>query len=194
MEQKCLRCGHSWKTRKEEKPKTCPKCKSPYWSTPSKITTKEFVEGFNDKIINLHEHIIGRSGGEKGIRDEGGIYNSSFKILKFVNKKYDKPSHIGAYVLQDLATRHYFVDGNKRTAYCLAKIMLILHGLHLKVNYEGSVEFIMEIARYENPKTFKEIDEWIKKNIVSIEEKKLDKYLKELYYDITYKKRRGSND
>jgi len=28
---KCKRCGHKWAQRKLEKPRICPKCKSPYW-------------------------------------------------------------------------------------------------------------------------------------------------------------------
>lgn len=31
---KCKRCGHSWHPRKPQKPRVCPKCKSPYWDTP----------------------------------------------------------------------------------------------------------------------------------------------------------------
>ncbi len=31
---RCERCSHEWAPRnKEEKPKVCPKCKSPYWET-----------------------------------------------------------------------------------------------------------------------------------------------------------------
>jgi len=31
----CLRCGHTWIARKEEKDiKICPKCKSPYFNIP----------------------------------------------------------------------------------------------------------------------------------------------------------------
>ncbi len=29
----CLRCRWSWPT-KQDHPKVCPKCKSPYWNTP----------------------------------------------------------------------------------------------------------------------------------------------------------------
>ncbi|MBS3066088.1 hypothetical protein J4229_03530 [Candidatus Pacearchaeota archaeon] len=34
----CERCKHKWVSRKaiSEKPKVCPKCKSPYWNTPRK--------------------------------------------------------------------------------------------------------------------------------------------------------------
>ena len=28
---KCERCGHKWIPREKEKPRVCPKCKSPYW-------------------------------------------------------------------------------------------------------------------------------------------------------------------
>ena len=33
---KCERCGHIWAPRveREEKPRVCPKCKSPYWDIP----------------------------------------------------------------------------------------------------------------------------------------------------------------
>lgn len=32
----CYRCNHKWIPRDNEKPKVCPKCKSPYWDTPRK--------------------------------------------------------------------------------------------------------------------------------------------------------------
>lgn len=34
----CERCGHEWITRSNEKPRVCPKCKSPYWDKPKKKT------------------------------------------------------------------------------------------------------------------------------------------------------------
>lgn len=33
---KCERCGHEWVKRREDLPKVCPKCKSPYWNIPRK--------------------------------------------------------------------------------------------------------------------------------------------------------------
>ncbi|MCK5260548.1 MAG: hypothetical protein KAJ44_00030 [Thermoplasmatales archaeon] len=34
---KCERCEHEWIPRNwEEKPRVCPKCKSPYWDKPRK--------------------------------------------------------------------------------------------------------------------------------------------------------------
>lgn len=33
---KCLRCGKVWVPRKVERPRQCPKCKSPYWDRERK--------------------------------------------------------------------------------------------------------------------------------------------------------------
>ena len=39
---RCFRCGHKWVQREKEKPRICPKCKSPYWDKPkTKFTKKE---------------------------------------------------------------------------------------------------------------------------------------------------------
>lgn len=41
----CERCGHEWVPRnKDEEPRVCPKCKSPYWDRPRKDTGKESEE------------------------------------------------------------------------------------------------------------------------------------------------------
>ncbi len=36
----CKRCSHVWYPRLEEIPKTCPKCKSPYWDSERRTTYK----------------------------------------------------------------------------------------------------------------------------------------------------------
>jgi predicted Zn-ribbon and HTH transcriptional regulator len=34
------RCGHEWFPREPEKPRVCPKCKSPNWDRPKKFVRK----------------------------------------------------------------------------------------------------------------------------------------------------------
>ncbi len=37
---RCERCGHEWLPReKDQEPRVCPKCKSPYWNSPRKTDT-----------------------------------------------------------------------------------------------------------------------------------------------------------
>lgn len=47
----CERCEHTWVPAGEEKPRVCPKCKSPYWDRPrradravEKRAKKEFAK------------------------------------------------------------------------------------------------------------------------------------------------------
>lgn len=186
MEYRCRRCNHIWVARKEQKPIICPKCKSPYWNQPSTRISKEFVEQYKNQIIKLHDFIINSSGGEKGIRDDGGLYNAACKILNYYLKHYNSKTKVGAFIFEDLAKRHYFMDGNKRTAYGIVKVYLITEGYHLKVDYAEAVSFIIQIARHENPKTFDEIAQWLKQNIKKIPSIDIEIYLKELLYDIIF--------
>lgn len=185
MEKLCLRCGHGWNPRKPKKPTICPKCKSPYWDKPRKKITKEFIIKTIKLVINLHNTIIIKSGGEKGIRDQGGLYNGVSRILEFQNKNESKPFDVAAFVYQDLAKRHHFFDGNKRTAHCFAKIILMTMNYHLKIRYPKATEFIIAIARDKNAKSFNEIKAWIRRNAEKIKQKEMERYLYELHYDIT---------
>ena len=197
MTNKCQRCNHTWKLRKIEKPKTCPNCKSPYWEVPAKRVSKDFLIVNNDLIKELHDLIILKSGGQLGVRDEGGIYHSIFKIWNYSLKKFDYPVKIGAFIFDELAKRHHFFDGNKRTAYGFAKSIMITMGCHFVIKYPDAEKFIIEIAKYKSQKTFEEIEEWIRGNMVMISEKiEINTYLKNLIYDIQYgeKRREREND
>jgi DNA-directed RNA polymerase subunit RPC12/RpoP len=51
MGYRCERCSHEWIPRdSEQEPSVCPKCKSPYWNRPRKITSMLTYEDFRDKI------------------------------------------------------------------------------------------------------------------------------------------------
>jgi DNA-directed RNA polymerase subunit RPC12/RpoP len=40
---RCERCSHEWLPRdKDQPPRVCPKCKSPYWDKPRKRRVKAF--------------------------------------------------------------------------------------------------------------------------------------------------------
>lgn len=53
MGYRCERCGHEWIPRDADNgsgPRTCPKCKSPYWDRPRKATPMMTYEDFRDAI------------------------------------------------------------------------------------------------------------------------------------------------
>lgn len=42
---KCELCGHTWipRSKIDENPTICPKCKSPYWDKPRKVNTTDLA-------------------------------------------------------------------------------------------------------------------------------------------------------
>jgi len=130
-----------------------------------------------ETIVNVHNTIIKLSGGENGLRDEGGIYNSTCKLLVHQYKNQKNPESIGAFALNEFAKRHYFIDGNKRTAYAIAKIFMLINNCHLRIQYKEATEFILNIAEYNSKVTFDDIKRWINENCSLINPKELENYL-----------------
>jgi len=129
----------------------------------SMTVTKQMVEEFVEKLENTHEDIIRQSGGEQGVRDTGGLAHAAFEILAAFEKYPNNPFRVAAVIYHMLATRHYFVDGNKRTSHVVAQTWLLSSGYDFNVEYEEAVPFIISIAQ---DKPIKEIEEWIKENAV----------------------------
>lgn len=150
-----------------------------------KKITKETVEREKGLIIKINRKVIKSSGGELGIRDEGGIHNSAYKVLIMLENLED-PFRIAAIIYNEIATRHHFMDGNKRTAHIYAKLMLFHLRYYLNLNYEDAIKFIIQIANHDNPKSIEEIEKWLKENSIPVTHHDIEKYIKEVYDDIKY--------
>ncbi|MCX6742506.1 MAG: type II toxin-antitoxin system death-on-curing family toxin [Candidatus Pacearchaeota archaeon] len=181
----CFRCYHTWKKRKSPNPKSCPRCRSPYWNRPRKRVSKGIVLKMKDMIVGIHNKIIELSGGERGIRDDGGIYNSTYKLLNHQYRNQRRPTSIGAFALDEFAKRHYFIDGNKRTAYAIAKIFMLINKCHLKIQYREATNFILEVAKFDTKINFEEIKRWLDNQCEIIEEKDVENYLNKTFVNIT---------
>jgi len=138
-----------------------------------------------ETIINIHNTIIKLGGGEKGVRDDGGVYNSTLKLLNHQSKNQRNPTNIGAFVLNEFAKRHYFVDGNKRTAYAIAKIFMLINKCHLKIEYHEATQFMLDIAKYESKVNYNDIKNWLDENCTTIEDKDVENYLNKVFVNLT---------
>lgn len=135
---------------------------------------KDIIKETCEVLIELQDLIIDVSGGVKGVRDDGGIYNSVSKIVSKQNKM--NPFELCAYAYKEFATRHYFNDGNKRFSHVFAKITLLPLGYHLEVKYRTAVPFIVSIAA--NKLTLKEIAKWVQENSKKIDKAEFKEYIK----------------
>ncbi len=124
------------------------------------VVTKEETEDTVKFLIEIHNDILSATsnslpitflefnkelptGGEPGVRDSAGLYMLAYKILSFKERLPRPIEELAAELLYDVARNHYFWDGNKRTAYVMAKLFMFPL---LKPDYKNAVEFIIKVA------------------------------------------------
>ena len=94
-----------------------------------------------DQILRMHDQIVDRFGGEKGIREEG-LFDSAvmtpfqtFDGQELYPTIEEKAARLG----YSLIKNHCMVDGNKRIGTHSMLVLLALNGIELKYTPEGFV-------------------------------------------------------
>jgi death-on-curing protein len=77
--------------------------------------------------LQIHNILIEKFGGIKGIRDQGGLEAAIARPLATFDGQDLYPETIdkAAAVFESLIINHPFLDGNKRTAYALLRLTLL---------------------------------------------------------------------
>jgi death-on-curing protein len=112
-----------------------------------------------EEIIEIHENIIDKYGGESGVLNRG--------ILEFavdwVNSHPRKSIFWKVAVLmREIISGHPFVDGNKRTGFEVADTILKAKGYKFTASQDEILEFILELAM--KGKDIEEVVKWLKSN------------------------------
>jgi len=101
-----------------------------------------------EKIIEMHDFLIDGFGGAQGILNQGTLEYLVYRV----NKEKD-PIRKAALVLFYIASKHPFIDGNKRTAFVAAENVLGMLGqlgMYIDDNENEVVRFMLEVADYKN--------------------------------------------
>ena len=112
-------------------------------------------------VLNIHNILIDRFGGSKGIRDNGSLESAINRpFATFDNQElYPTPADKAAAILESILINHPFVDGNKRTAYVLMKLILLDNGLDIVASQDD--KYKMVIAASIGDMRFEDIRTWI---------------------------------
>jgi death on curing protein len=98
-----------------------------------------------DVVYAVHEIQLARHGGLDGIRDKNAVESALARpqqLNAYGNPEPDVADLAAAYA-HGLATHHGFSDGNKRTAWVVARVFLADNGIALKFDPLEAV-FVME--------------------------------------------------
>ena len=116
------------------------------------------------EVLEIHSILIERFGGSNGIRD-GELLDSALKrpYQTFDGiELYPTPIEKAAAILESIVKNHPFVDGNKRTGYVLARLLIMSEQLDIRAGQEQKYQLVISISKGEL--SFDQIKEWLEKN------------------------------
>lgn len=116
-------------------------------------------------VLNIHNILIDKFGGSKGVRDQGSLESAINRpFATFDNQDlYPTPSDKAAAILESILINHPFVDGNKRTAYVLMRLILLDNGLDVVADQED--KYKMVISASTGDIRFVDIKKWIQTHL-----------------------------
>ena len=115
-----------------------------------------------EQILKIHEQVLARFGGEKGIREEG-LFDSavmtpfqSYGGVELYPTVEEKAARLG----YGLIKNHCLIDGNKRTGTHAMLVLLALNGVELKYTQKDLYETIIDVAA--GKMGYEELVEWVR--------------------------------
>jgi death-on-curing protein len=119
------------------------------------------------EVKKIHAILIERFGGGNGIRDLGLLESALNRPLATFDGQELYPNAVdkAAAVLESILINHPFVDGNKRTGYVLARLLLMANELDIEASQNDKYDFVIAITAGEL--RFNEIKAWLKVHVIA---------------------------
>lgn len=109
----------------------------------------------------IHNILIDKFGGSKGIRDIGSLEAALARPFATFDQKDLYPTSLdkAAALFESLIINHPFIDGNKRIAYVLVRLVLMADNLDIVASQNEKFKFV--IAASQGDLRFEQIKEWL---------------------------------
>ncbi|HNR73614.1 MAG: death-on-curing family protein [Bacteroidetes bacterium OLB12] len=119
------------------------------------------------EVEKIHDILIEKFGGVKGIRDKGLLESSINRPFQTFDGQelYPHPIDKTAAIFESIIANHPFIDGNKRTAYVLMRLTLKNYGIDIHSVQNDKYDFVIKAAS--GQVKFDQIKLWIKNNLKS---------------------------
>ena len=99
-----------------------------------------------DAVLCIHEEQLLEHGGGSGIRDASLLDSALARPLQLANYGVPDAFDLAAAYAFGIARNHPFIDGNKRTAWVVARVFLILHGWDRNATDEQCYLHMIQLA------------------------------------------------
>jgi death-on-curing protein len=117
-------------------------------------------------VLNVHSILIDRYGGSRGVRDQGSLESAIHRPFASFDSQelYPTPAEKAAAILESILINHPFIDGNKRTAYVMMRLILLNNGFDILA--EQDEKYQMVISASQGDLRFEEIKNWIQTRLI----------------------------
>ena len=117
-----------------------------------------------EEAIEIHSILIDQFGGSRGLRDSELLKSALSRPYQTFDGKelYESPVKKAATIMESIIKNHPFVDGNKRTGYVLARLILMDAKLDIKADEDSKYNFVISISK--NKIDIEQIVSWLERN------------------------------
>ena len=117
-----------------------------------------------DEVLAIHEALVERFGGPRGVRDLGLLDSALYRPR---TGYYRDLSEMAAALFESLLMNHPFIDGNKRVAYFATDVFLRLNGWKLKVEPKAAHAFLIGLLD-RGECDYRHLLPWIRKALATL--------------------------
>ena len=115
--------------------------------------------------LAIHDRQLAEHGGGVGVRDDGMLESALTRPLNQWSYGVDDRCALAAAYAFGVAKNHPFIDGNKRTAWVLARLFLALNGVTLSFTPDEAIATVLALAAGEL--TEEEMADWFRGHLVA---------------------------
>lgn len=112
----------------------------------------------------IHDRQLAEHGGGVGVRDAGLLESALARPVNRWNYGEDDRCALAAAYAFGMARNHPFTDGNKRTAWVLARLFLALNGVTIAFEPEDAIRTMQALAGGELSE--EELADWFRGHLV----------------------------
>ena len=99
-----------------------------------------------DVALAVHDRQLAEHGGPAGVKDLGLLESALARPINKHAYGEDDPCALAAAYAFGVARNHPFVDGNKRTAWVLARLFLALNAVEVSFGKQEAIEMMLALA------------------------------------------------
>jgi len=135
-------------------------------SQVTEVLTQEIRYPSAEQVSRMYRRLVEATGGEHGYLSRSNL-EYLLDTVKDVGERLPKKRAIirkAAFLLYNVVVIHPFLNGNKRTAYEIAKSFLTFNGYTLQSDTADSYRFLLEVAS--GKASEKEVEIWVARHLM----------------------------